>query len=576
MLKALFPILFSLLLINNRSLFSQAAPSLHTNEIDSLLSYRTGDTVLAVYNRFQKALRQSKEIQYKKGELTAYTNLMRFFGDRKNLDSLMFYALNFENSDYDGSDRRLIHNFFYTKGESLLIDFNQSEQALDELLKAYEYVDAESSTSAVSIKTLLAFIYMTKKQYQKTIELLEPFLKDTINFHPKQRLRTLTVLAQAHQNLFEPKKSFPKHLEALNIAQNLHDTANTYLIKSSMLHDYILQGHHQKAIDSGLRLIEPLKKYSPYNLPICVYNLAIAYDSIGRTDKAIHFMNQAISTADSDYNEIELLGILANFYGKENDFKNSVLSLKRKSDIVDNIRLKEQKGFIELYDTRIKVINQQREKEMVEAERKILVLKNKDQKQHITILSIGLIAVVLSISAGWVYLKYFKTKEKVKELKKNERAILKNHILVRETELSMLAANKAKWLSELSEIKEELSTAVRLGDRENIFTIEKGLDSFLRQLAFDDVFSKRLESQYPRMVISLKKLHPNLSASDIRHCLLAKLDLSLKESAQLTHVGIGAIKMGRNRAKAKMSLSKEDSLKQYLDHIEEQVVWEGN
>jgi len=45
------------------------------------------------------------------------------------------------------------------------------------------------------------------------------------------------------------------------------------------------------------------------------------------------------------------------------------------------------------------------------------------------------------------------------------------------------------------------------------------------------------------------------------------LGLSVKESAQLLHVGIGAVKMGRNRAKSKMNLPEETSLKEYLNNV---------
>ncbi|KAA1244268.1 lipopolysaccharide assembly protein LapB [Aquimarina sp. RZ0] len=553
--------------------FSQIQDSITLKEIDSLLKSSLKDLSSSSYTNYRIALKKSKEIGNKSTELQAYSKLMNYFSYQKNLDSMMHYAHNFEKGGYENQTKNMISIFFYEKGSNLIVDFEMIEQSLVELKKAYEYVDTSNTKIVVSIKNALAYTYMAKKQYQKAIDILESFSKDSISINSSVELHILINLGQAYQKLLKPKKSYAIHLKALNIAKTLKDTASLLFVKSNMINDYYLQGRFQKAVDSGLHIVEKLKKHRPDGLQGNAYFLSRAYDTIGNIDKSIYYMKEAIAAKDgyypemSDYNQIEALTFLARSYEKKKDYKNAAFSLWKKNKIIENIRSKEQKAFTDYYDTKIKIIDQQRKQEKIEIEKEILSLQNNKQQQYIIILSVGLVCLLLIITSIWIYLKYFKSKEKIKELKNNEREILRNHIEVRETELSMLANNKAKLLSELSEIKKELSIAIKENNAAQVQKVEKKLNSFLMQTANDDVFSERLESQYPGMVIILKNKHPELSQNDIKHCILIKLGLSLKESAQLMHVGIGAIKMGRNRAKSKMNLTEELSLKQYLDQI---------
>lgn len=558
-------------------LFAQEQPN--TKVIDSLLIYRANDTTEAPYYKYKTALEISKHIGDKRRELKSYFRLMYYFGNKKNLDSMMHYAYYFENSEYQNKYRNLAYFYYYYKANSLVYNFEMIEQSLLELEKAYSYSDESNMIDGIRIKTNLAYSYISKKQYDKAIETLKPYTPDSIKVTPRVKLSLLSTLAQAYQCKKDGKNSYPLNLKTLKIAKQLKDTTKIFFIKSFLVHDYHLQGKHNKAIDSGLQIINHLKKHNPVMLQANYYNLSLAYDAIDQTDKAIFYMNEAIAPkkglyeAMSDHNLEESLDYLAKFYTKNKKYKRANLTLCQKSDIISNARAKEQKAFTDYYDVKIRIIDQEKEKEKIQSEKKILTLQNNKQKQYILMLSIGFTCLLLIFSILWVYSKYFKSKEKIKALENKEREILKNHIQVRETELSMLATNKAKLLSELSEIKKELSGAIKENDKSKIHTIEKDMNSFLVKLANDNVFSKRLESQYPDMVMVLKDLHPQLSQNDIRHCILIKLGLSLKESAQLMHVGIGAIKMGRNRARTKINLPAETTtLKQYLDKISEDAL----
>ncbi len=536
--------------------------------LDSLLSFRY-DTVFQNYERYQKGLELAIATKNPEAELVSYANLMRYFGLRQNLDSTLFYAFKFEGGPYQKVPKKIPYDFFFRKGESLLVDFELVEQALPDLLRAYEFIDATNLTKKAELQNTIAFTYLVKEQYDKAITELESLLKDSVQIEKAYTMQALSVLALAYQYKLKPKKSKQLHQDALAIADQLRDTANAYSYRANMVRDFTLDGDFGVAIASGMRLIDSLPKYRPDLMNMNYYNIGLAHDSIGNSIKAIDFMKRAFSAKNADYNQVEVLDALGRLYLKQDQYKKATEVLKQKEAIVDSIRKKEKAAFVDLYDTKLRIINQEKANEKLAAEGKFLSEQNKRQKQYIALVSVALVCIVLAILAVWIYSKYFKSKAKIKQLEDNERELLKNHIQVRETELSLLAASKARWLGELTEIKKDVSNEAQKYN--GLETVNKRLQSFVRETANDSVFSNRLESQYPGMVMVLKEHHPNLTMNDIRQCILVKLGLSLKESAQLLRVGVGAIKMGRNRARLKMELPDNVSFKSYLDEISKNV-----
>lgn len=65
----------------------------------------------------------------------------------------------------------------------------------------------------------------------------------------------------------------------------------------------------------------------------------------------------------------------------------------------------------------------------------------------------------------------------------------------------------------------------------------------------------------------LKEKFPDVSGNDLRHCALIKMNLSLKESAEILGVDVGSVKVARYRMKRKMGLGEEDDLKQIIISI---------
>lgn|GEM_PF-3441986 len=68
-------------------------------------------------------------------------------------------------------------------------------------------------------------------------------------------------------------------------------------------------------------------------------------------------------------------------------------------------------------------------------------------------------------------------------------------------------------------------------------------------------FKKVFAEIHPHFFEELKHIHPQLTTNDLRHLAFIKLDLSLKEIADITGVSVQAVKMARNRLRKKIGIT---------------------
>ena len=84
------------------------------------------------------------------------------------------------------------------------------------------------------------------------------------------------------------------------------------------------------------------------------------------------------------------------------------------------------------------------------------------------------------------------------------------------------------------------------------------------------IITKRIESEYPTMTAKLTGKYPNLTDTQIRYCLLTKLNLSIKETAVILNVTPDTVKVARSRLKKKLGVPSEMTIKMFLDRLAEE------
>jgi DNA-binding CsgD family transcriptional regulator/tetratricopeptide (TPR) repeat protein len=529
-------------------------------EIDGFASKYDYKTFPEAFKNHHYRLKKAELINYPHGMLIATMHLMWCHGMDSKLDSVLYYAHKFESIENLHHDKELKFNYLFDKANLFNNNLGLTEQGLNTYVEAYNLTDKNDRNKKIRIQAFIAKCYIDKKREDKAISILSPYMKDANSLETPTKFDLFTILSVAYQRKKMYKESFPINTTVLALARKnklFWEEANAL---NYLSYDYYLMGNYRKAIDSCLSIRKRLPNMAPEQMPTNSEFLSIYYNAIGDTKNAINYLTQAINTTLTHDELPNFYNELAGYYQASNQSKMAIESYKKRDAIIDSIRSREQRAFTDYYDTKIKFINQTQDKERIE-------LQNSKQKSYIISLIIGLACLLLSILIFVVYGKYHKSEQKVEYLEQNEKEILKKHIEVRENELSALLISQAQKIDKLSEIEKIYQEATLSNNAEQLTLANKSLHGFINDTESFDVFAERLESQYPGIIHQLQTKHPELSSTDIKHSLLIKLGLSLKESAHLLNVSIATVKKARNRLIKKLDLPEDTNFKIYLDAI---------
>jgi DNA-binding CsgD family transcriptional regulator len=543
-------------------------------EIDSLFKVFKSDPT--AFKKDDYMLKKAKSILYYDGILGSYLTLIYSNTSEEKKDSMIYYCNKFESLEKLHPNKIKRIDFLCYKGQGLQQCWGLHEEAIKYYLEAYDLVKKINgdATTKINVIRRIAYFYNRKNESNKALTLLLEQIKDTnaLSYHVKRHY--LLAIVNTYQDLKLPTKS--NLFNGVLLKLTIKNKDNEWFLRSKIetFENYYLMGNYKKTIDSCLVVHKKLlHDYSENFNDIKLNNdeyLSLAYQAIGDYKNAIYYLEKVIKNgivSSDDY----LYNRLAVCYESSNDSKNAIATYKKKNAFIDSTRVRERKAFVDYYDNQVKTINIREAAENIILKNKVMVAENKRQKLYISILLISLLTAGLLVLLLIVGKKYKVTKDKVDVLKKNEVKILKNHIKVRENELSAILISEAKKTEQLDQIKTVLAEAIQKNDTAQINMAQKSLSQYLKSSEEFGIFSERLESQYPGIVHQLKDSHPELSPNDIRHCLLVKLGLSLKESASLLNVTIGTVKNSRNRVIRKLELPEDVNFKQYLDKIEENV-----
>jgi tetratricopeptide (TPR) repeat protein len=547
-------------------------------EIDSLFyKYENDNSINGLRNHHYR-FKKSQSIPYYNGMLDSYLALIEYHGINGNRDSLIHYCNKFELLEKRHPNIKSKIIFLTYKGQGISVYWGLDEEAIKYYIEAYELSKKAKSSigKKIFIKGKIAEFYNHKGEYNKALKLLLDDIKDTVSLSSSYKSGYFLELAHTYQNKKMPSKSIFFNTRVLKLSLKSKDIVWATRARVEIYNDYYLLGNYKQAIDSTLLIYNKLLNNNTTEFRDIKLNakmlLSSSYKAIGDYKKAIFYLKQVVKEVQKSDSQMDNYEELASCYEANNDLKLAMDTYKKKSVLIDSIRSRERKTFVDYYDNQVKTINIKEAAENIILKNKVIVAENKRQKLYISILLVSLLTAGLLVVLFILGKKYKVTKDKVAVLKKNEVNILKNHIKVRENELSAMLLSEAKKTEQLDQIKTTLSEAVKNNDREQISVAQKSLNQYLKSSEEFGIFSERLESQYPGIVHQLKESHPELSQNDVRHCLLVKLGLSLKESASLLNVTTGTVKNSRNRVVRKLDLPEDVNFKQFLDQIEGNVL----
>ncbi|MFK7747639.1 MAG: hypothetical protein AB8B65_04565 [Kordia sp.] len=549
--------------------------------LKDLYKYNNNDDAEEAHINHHRVLKEAIQFPSLIVELNSYMMLAKDhatgdLGERK-FDSMIHYLDRFESKivlfDADELQRKnildMVIKYYTLKGFLLGNYFGLNQPSLESHLKAETYF---SKTKNIDLKIRHAFlltrIYNAEGKYDKSIKLLDQRLKDTIHMRANTQRQFYLYIALAYQHKKMPEQSFYYNSKALALAKKEKLKHLVFFIKNRIAYDYFLFGDYQKAIDSALVVREyytTAPKRRILGLNNTARNLSDFYYAIGNIDKAIEYSKSQLNLINSSITRKIVLTKLAKYALKKNDYKSAMEYYRKKDNITDSVRVVEKDLLIKYNASNMKLIRQQHINENIRFENQLLEKNNEQQKLYIIMISSVLLILLLLLGGFFLYKKYKQSKKVVSVLKANEKELLQEQIRLRDNELDASAIAMAQKVEVLNTIKKELESIK--DENPKLAKVNKTVRSLIRSSSDISLVTDRIESQYPTLTIELKNKHPELSTTEIRYCLLTKLNLSLKETAAMLNVTPNTVKVTRSRLKKKMSIYQDVSLKEYLDTI---------
>ena len=224
--------------------------------------------------------------------------------------------------------------------------------------------------------------------------------------------------------------------------------------------------------------------------------------------------------------------------------------------------------------------------EIAEKETEIALLKETKKSRNILNLSLSIGLVLLSCIAI-IMLRSQKQREKreIELLKSNEkltqaelensrlqRRELEKELEFRNKELTSYTLNftqKNELFGELLEKIELLKTVTPSNQSKILLELKKKVKSHTNLDRDWEDFKRYFEEVHKGFYATLKEKHPDISANDLKICSLARLNLSIKETASVMGISPESAKTARYRLRKKLNLPPETELFDYLLELEQ-------
>jgi DNA-binding CsgD family transcriptional regulator len=143
---------------------------------------------------------------------------------------------------------------------------------------------------------------------------------------------------------------------------------------------------------------------------------------------------------------------------------------------------------------------------------------------------------------------------------------LKETILGKEKEMLILNTKILKSKQYFKEIKADLK-GIKIEDKSTLKMIISDIDEILvnndEWISLQNHFNAVYDGYYDKLL----SLHPDLTETELRHCIFIKLHLQTKEIARILLIDPRSVQTARYRIKKKMKLTEDVDIRDYLLNI---------
>jgi tetratricopeptide (TPR) repeat protein len=348
-------------------------------------------------------------------------------------------------------------------------------------------------------------------------------------------------------------------------------------------------------------------------------NIGSIYEDLEKYDMAFQYFNHALNyalAAEDDNLQINIINNLGDIYRKTKRYEQALDETSKALEIAtetNNVSqqvsalkdLSKTYAAIGDYRSAYQYLNEQKianEEELVNNNRELIAsmevlygLKekqaeleilnkqnqlNKVQKQVFILLSV---VVVLLLIFSYLYWraksdqdrKVFDYQQQLMQAdldrKIAEEKALSNEIEIKIASLtnySLNLAHKNRFLTQVSKTLAKIKGRNKELIQQKLKDLISEIDQEVQKTSEWSELSSYFSQIHPHFFESLKTIaSEKLSASEIRLCMLLRLNLSSKEIAEILHITSDSVRIARYRLRKKLPINPKQELQEYLLHI---------
>ncbi len=451
--------------------------------------------------------------------------------------------------------------------------------ALDYYRQALELAKRLKSEENVSkVFNNIGLVYAYEKDYQNAIAY---FKKAYIFKSAATRPRVAVNISDIYNTLgnFSQAKFY---LEEVKNIPTTEETVQMWTINYA--ESLLLEGKAEEA----LNMAENLSKNIESSCYYCITELlSKIYLKLGKTDLAIQYAKQGLQNEQNFLKRSELYSQLFKLYEEKKAYKTAILYKDSVLIAKDSITARTNRSLYETIKVKLKIQEYQNElqanKERQETERKFFIviigfsiilcfsiyrgLRNKIIKQKQEKMLIERNQQITSLELQKQKKEHLLIEKQLENTK--SKALLKQEQLKNKiAENNRKLSSKVLYISGRNKLIDEvinlLAKVPEVSKNREVSNYIKQLKDYLKTDNEWDEFVEHFEKVNPGLLKTLKKMHPRLTAKDIRFLCYVYMNLDTKELSTVFNITPDACRKRSKRLLEKMDLNDDDSLYEYL------------
>ena len=200
----------------------------------------------------------------------------------------------------------------------------------------------------------------------------------------------------------------------------------------------------------------------------------------------------------------------------------------------------------------------------LENERRIEQIKQSRKELFYFIVFISIFSVLIILFLLWINQRN----------KAHHSQLKMEHLALEKKYLNNELTNFALHISENNRLIEEIKQALKQIDgnktsKKNINELKLKLNTGLSKSQSKEILEQKVNEHHHEFIRNLKSKHQPLTKSELKLCLLLKLNLSTKDIAGINNVTPQAVKVARYRLRKKLKFDSTINISDYLNTLQQ-------